>query len=257
MNIQLLNFGESQFKVVVENGKPFFCAQDVTKILGYANGRDAIQRHCQKDGVVKHDSTDSLGRPIQISYINEGNLYRLIFGSNLPEAVKFESIVCDEVLPSIRKTGMYMTDLAISNAISDPDSWIMMLTELKKERQQRNALEAENKALKPKADFADRVIDTDNKVDIGQAAKLLKLPFGRNIFFKQLKEKGIFFKNRNEPKQEYIQRGYFELRQHIVPTEHHGDLSVTKVLVNQPGLYWLSKQFGASFKEGLPTLNIL
>ena len=117
------------------------------------------------------------------------------------------------------------------------------------------ALETEVKALKPKADFADRVIDTDNKVDIGQAAKLLKLPFGRNTFFKLLREKGIFFKNRNEPKQEYIERGYFELRQHLVPTEHHGDLSVTKILVTQIGLYWLSKQFGASFKEGLPALN--
>ena len=77
------------------------------------------------------------------------------------------------------------------------------------------ALETEVKALKPKADFADRVIDTDAKVDIGQAAKLLKLPFGRNTFFKTLREKGIFFKNRNEPKQEYIERGYFELRQHL------------------------------------------
>ena len=119
------------------------------------------------------------------------------------------------------------------------------------------ALETEVKALKPKADFADRVIDTDNKVDIGQAAKLLKLPFGRNTFFKHLREKGIFFKNRNEPKQEYIERGYFELRQHLVPTDHHGDLSVTKILVNQTGLYWLSKQFGASFKEGLPALNAI
>ena len=119
------------------------------------------------------------------------------------------------------------------------------------------ALETEVKALKPKADFADRVIDTDSKVDIGQAAKLLKLPFGRNTFFKLLREKGIFFKNRNEPKQEYIERGYFELRQHLVPTDHHGDLSVTKILVNQTGLYWLSKQFGASFKEGLPALNAI
>ena len=119
------------------------------------------------------------------------------------------------------------------------------------------ALETEVKALKPKADFADRVIDTDAKVDIGQAAKLLKLPFGRNTFFKTLREKGIFFKNRNEPKQEYIERGYFELRQHLVPTEHHGDLSVTKILVTQIGLYWLSKQFGASFKEGLPALNAI
>ncbi len=118
------------------------------------------------------------------------------------------------------------------------------------------ALEAENKSLKPRAEFADRCLDTENKVDIGQAAKLLKLPFGRNTFFKVLRQKGIFFKNRNEPRQEYIERGYFELRQHLVPTEHHGDLSVTKVLVNQNGLFWLSKQFGSNFKEGIPALKV-
>lgn len=121
------------------------------------------------------------------------------------------------------------------------------------------ALEAEKKAiaLKPKAEYADRVIDTETRVDIGQAAKLLKLPFGRNTFFKQLREHGIFFKNRNEPKQEYIERGYFEMFMVLIPTNNHGDLSKSKITVTQKGLYWLAKIFGVDFNDSLPVLNAI
>lgn len=117
------------------------------------------------------------------------------------------------------------------------------------------ALEAENKKLAPKAEFAERVIDTETRVDIGQAAKLLKLPFGRNTFFRALRECGIFFKNRNEPKQEFIERGYFELFMVVIPTENHGDISASKIIVTQKGLLWLAKQFNTSYNPGLPNLN--
>jgi len=90
-------------------------------------------------------------------------------------------------------------------------------------------------------------------VDIGQAAKLLKLPFGRNTFFEKLREDGIFFKNRNEPKQQYINL-YFELREKLVETKER-NFSVTKILVNQKGLYWLSKRYGGEFDEKFPQLN--
>lgn len=107
----------------------------------------------------------------------------------------------------------------------------------------------------PKAELADRLIDTETRVDIGQAAKLLKLPFGRNTFFKALREMGIFFKNRNEPKQEYIERGYFEMYMVLIPTEHHGDLSSAKIIVTQKGLSWLAKIFGVNYNPSLPNLN--
>lgn len=120
------------------------------------------------------------------------------------------------------------------------------------------ALEAEKKviALKPKADFADRVIDTGNLVDIGQAAKLLKLGFGRNTFFNKLRNDGIFFSKRNEPKQQYINQDYFELREDVIERTNHPDLAITKVLVTQKGLYWLSKKYGGNFESGLPLLQV-
>lgn len=112
---------------------------------------------------------------------------------------------------------------------------------------QAREIEAKNKIIAiqaPKAELADRLIDTETRVDIGQAAKLLKLPYGRNTFFKELRERGIFFKNRNEPKQEYIDRGYFQLFMVVIETNSHGDLSKTKIVVPQKGLSWLAKIFG-------------
>ena len=90
------------------DGKPYFVGTDVAKSLGYNNPRDAVSRHCK--GVVKRDTPTSSG--IQsMSYINEGDLYRLIMKSKLPSAEKFESWVMDEVLPTIRKTGSYQKPL--------------------------------------------------------------------------------------------------------------------------------------------------
>jgi len=107
----------------------------------------------------------------------------------------------------------------------------------------------------PKAELADRLIDTETRVDIGQAAKLLKLPYGRNTFFKELRDRGIFFKNRNEPKQEYVDRGYFQLFMVVIETNTHGDLSKTKIVVPQKGLSWLAKMFGSELNNQLPNLN--
>ena len=103
--------------------------------------------------------------------------------------------------------------------------------------------------LQPKADFADIAFKAEGKVDIGQAAKILGLPFGRNTLFKKLKEKGILF-NRNEPKQRYIDAGYFELTQ--LPPIHrnnHPDIIVMKVICTQKGLAFINKLFGGSSEK--------
>ena len=85
-----------------EDGKVLFCASDVASALGYSNTRDAISRHCK--GVVKRDTLTNGGKQ-EMSFIPEGDVYRLIANSKLPDAVKFEAWVFDEVLPTIRKTG--------------------------------------------------------------------------------------------------------------------------------------------------------
>ncbi|MGY0426432.1 MAG: phage antirepressor KilAC domain-containing protein [Polaribacter sp.] len=99
--------------------------------------------------------------------------------------------------------------------------------------------------LQPKAELMDKVLDAEEKIDIGQASKILELPFGRNTMFKKLREKGIFFKNRNEPKQEYIKRQYFVLKEKYIARNNHDGFVVVKVLVTQKGLEFLSNVFNA------------
>ena len=116
-NIQIFkNEAFGTIRTLEMNNKMWFAATDVATSLGYSNPRDAIVRHCKSKGVVIHDvgvqtGIKSDGTPafqnVKMKFINEGNLYRLIISSQLPTAEKFESWVCDEVLPEIRKTGSY------------------------------------------------------------------------------------------------------------------------------------------------------
>lgn len=117
-------FGE--LGVLIIDGKEFFPASQCAKILGYTNPRDAIKRHCKSEGVVKHDgvsyTTNQYGvtsqQIIEIKYISEGNLYRLIIRSKLPSAEKFERWVFDEVLPELRKNGSYGNNFNLEEFIA-------------------------------------------------------------------------------------------------------------------------------------------
>lgn len=113
--LQIFNSEEfGDIRTAEIDGKPYFVGTDVAKALGYNNPRDAVSRHCK--GVVKRDTPTSSG--IQsMSYINEGDLYRLIMKSKLPSAEKFESWVMDEVLPAIRKTGSYQKPMTLEEQL--------------------------------------------------------------------------------------------------------------------------------------------
>lgn len=112
-------FSNSEFGelgVLVIDGKEWFPATQCAKILGYTNPQKAVRDHCKGDGVTKRSgvsyTTNQHGvttqQTVEIKYINEGNLYRLIVSSKLPAAEKFERWVFDEVLPSIRQNGGYV-----------------------------------------------------------------------------------------------------------------------------------------------------
>ena len=93
-----------QVRTIVENGEVLFCGADVAKALGYANSRKALIDHCK--GVTKRDTLTTGGMQ-QLSFIPEGDVYRLVVHSRLEKAVRFERWVFDEVLPTLRKTGVY------------------------------------------------------------------------------------------------------------------------------------------------------
>lgn len=175
--LQIFNSPEfGDIRTVEIDGKPYFAGTDVAKALGYKDTVNALKQHCR--GVVKHHLTDSLGRSQEASFISEGDLYRLIMKSKLPSAEKFESWVMDEILPTIRKHGAYMTEQVIEKALTSPDFLIQLATQLKDEQEKRKLAESEVKMknqiiseLKPKADYYDEILKNPGLVTITQIAK--------------------------------------------------------------------------------------
>ncbi|HDP1758538.1 TPA: phage antirepressor KilAC domain-containing protein [Staphylococcus aureus] len=169
----LQRFQNSQFgdlEILTIEGKQWFPATEVAMTLGYSNPRDAISRHVKRRGVVNHDVIDSLGRKQNKKFIDEGNLYRLISRSKLPQAEQFEEWAFDEVLPAIRKHGIYATDNVIEQTLKDPDYIITVLTEYKKEKEQNLLLQQEIGELKPKADYVDEILKSTGTLATTQIA---------------------------------------------------------------------------------------
>ncbi|HEF5325607.1 TPA: phage antirepressor KilAC domain-containing protein [Staphylococcus aureus] len=169
----LQRFQNSQFgdlEILTIEGKQWFPETEVAMTLGYSNPRDAISRHVKRRGVVNHDVIDSLGRKQNKKFIDEGNLYRLISRSKLPQAEQFEEWVFDEVLPAIRKHGIYATDNVIEQTLKDPDYIITVLTEYKKEKEQNLLLQQEIGELKPKADYVDEILKSTGTLATTQIA---------------------------------------------------------------------------------------
>lgn len=99
-----------------DKGEPWFCGNDVATALGYANPRDAITKFCKEKGVVKRDTPTSGGLQ-SMTYINEANMYRLVFGSKLETAEQFQDWVVEEVLPTLRKTGSYSVKSPVDSVV--------------------------------------------------------------------------------------------------------------------------------------------
>lgn len=157
------------------NGEPWFVGKDVAEILGYSNTRDTLAKRVDNedklDGVA---ICDSIGREQKPVLINESGLYSLILSSKLPKAKEFKRWVTSEVLPAIRKHGMYAVDELLEN----PDIAIQAFTALKEERAKNKALKAENAQQKqiiaeysPKASYYDVVLQTSDALSASQIAK--------------------------------------------------------------------------------------
>ena len=142
-----------------ENGKMLFCGSDVAKILGYAKPRNAINRHC-KYAAPKQGVIDKMGREQNMLFITEGDLYRLIVNSKLPSAEAFEKWVFDEVLPSLRKYGMYATD----EVLADDEKLLETANLLKNEKLRTELLENEKIALGYIIDKQNTIIENSDAI---------------------------------------------------------------------------------------------
>lgn len=222
MNTELQIFNNSEFgsiRTTVIDGKPYFCGSDVASALGYKRPNDAISAHCR--ATVKH-STPISGKLQEINFISEGDVYRLIIRSKLPDAERFESWVFDEVLPSIRKHGMYAADELLNN----PDLFISALQQLKIEKERTKNLQlqiAQNQQIinemKPKASYYDMILQNKSTVPISQIAKDYGMS-GR-AFNAMLHDLGIQFKQGNTwlLYSKYQNNGYTQSRTHAIDAE--------------------------------------
>ena len=202
-----------QMRTITENGNTLFCATDVARMLGYSNPHDAIARHCR--GVVKREGVStttnqhgvSTQQTNQMSFIPEGDVYRLITHSKLPTAEKFESWVFDEVLPSIRKTGAYMTPETIEKVLMNPDTIISLATQLKE-------LQTKVEQDKPKVQYFDTLVDRNLLTNFRDTAK--ELHVAPKAFINFLLEKGYIYrdnKSRLRPYQAHAEKGLFEVKE--------------------------------------------
>ena len=197
-------------RTLTENGNTLFCGSDVAKALGYTNAPDALTRHCR--GIVKRDTPTSSGVQT-MSFIPEGDVYRLITHSKLPTAEKFERWVFDEVLPTVRQTGAYMTPETIEKVLMNPDTIISLATQLKE-------LQTKVEQDKPKVLCADAVAASHTSILIGDLAKLIRqngVEVGQNRLFQWLRDNGYLIKRKgsdwNMPTQRSIEMGLLEIKE--------------------------------------------
>ena len=204
-------------RTIEENGKILFCGSDVAKALGYANSRKALLDHCK--GVTKRD-TPTNGGIQEMSFIFEGDVYRLVAHSKLPNAEKFESWIFDEILPSIRKHGAYMTPEKLEEIILNPDMMIKLCNALKDEQDKNKALQAvnskltvDNQIMQPKADYFDELVDRNLLTNFRDTAKLLEVKEKNFINF--LIEKKYIYKDKKGKLMPYADKnnGLFEVKE--------------------------------------------
>ena len=160
-------------RIIEENGKYLFCGTDVARALGYARPNEAVSKHCK--GTLKR-RTPTAGGIQEMLFIPEGDVYRLIVHSKLPSAERFERWVFDEVLPSIRKHGAYMTKEKLWEVATSPEVLLKLCTDLLAEREENAALREENARLAGKAAFYDLFIDLKHSTNLRTTAKELVVP---------------------------------------------------------------------------------
>lgn len=196
-------------RTITTDSETWFIAGDVCRILGIMNTTQAMQRVDEDER-----SMFNIGRQGMAAVVNESGLYNLIMSSRKPEAKQFKKWVTSEVLPSIRKHGMYAMDELINN----PDLAIKALTALKEEREKNAKLAAVNEELKPKAQLADAVTGSPYTISVGEMAKILNqngVDIGQNRFYKWLRANG-YIMGTNTPTQKAMELKIFVLKESTV-----------------------------------------
>ena len=222
-NKQLQVFKNPEFgeiRVVEKDGEPWFVAVDVCDILGLSNPTIAVSR-LDKDERAKFN----LGRQGDSTIVNEPGLYSLILGSRKPEAKAFKRWITHDIIPSIRKYGAYMTPEKLEEAICNPDTIIEICMQLKLEQERRKQVEAENRQIRPKADYFDNLVEIGPNTNLRDTAKEFCCP--PSYLIQWLVAHGYLYRDskaRLKPYQSSVKSGLFVLKEYCVNS--HAGLQV-------------------------------
>ncbi|WHY80087.1 BRO family protein [Neobacillus sp. WH10] len=217
------------------NGKLMFPAKRCAELLGYKDVNKAVKQHCKEEGWAFHPVPTNGGNQ-NMKFITEGNLYRLIIKSKLPQAEQFERWVFEEVIPQIRQTGGYIpvkeeeseeeilakASLVVQKTLDKKDEIIKL--QQKKIKEQEVIVQSYN-----------RMIASDGLFSMKEVAQLLDFEIGRNKLFAFLREKNVL-DNHNLPYEEHRKTGRFKVKLFEID-----GITVTTTLVTLKGIDYINK----------------
>lgn len=246
-NVQIfesLEFGK--IRIVEIDNKPYVVGVDVTRSLEYSNPSKAVIQHCK--GITKLGIPSERGGIQNTNLIPEGDIYRLIMKAAdqsksekvRDKALKFERWIFDDIIPSIRKHGLYATNELLDN----PDLLIQVATKLKEERQARIIAEAKLEEQKPLISFAETCLTSKDNILVRELAKVSSkngISIGEKRLYRKLREWGLIMKDSTEPMQRSIDSGYFEVKQGTVYTAYEPILVRTPMVTPKGQVYIIER----------------
>ena len=219
-------FDGHQLRIIEDNNEVHFLLRDVCDILNLGQVAGLIRR-LDDEVISNHPIKDSLGRSISAKFVNEDGLYDAVLESRKPEAKKFRKWITSDVLPAIRKHGGYLTPQKVEEALINPDTIILLATQLKEER-------AKRELEKPKVLFAEALEISTQTILIGELAKLLKqngVDIGQKRLFSWMRENGYLIRKQgdeyNNPTQRAMDLALFEIKKSVFHN-NDGSIRVTK-----------------------------
>ena len=247
-NNQIINI--SGVSCYEKDGTAYLSLEAVARGLGFTRVKNDTE-YVMWDRVDKYLSEIGFHTCVERpDFIPENIFYRLAMKAKNEAAERFQAKIADEVIPSIRKHGMYATEVTIERMLGDPDAMIKVLTALKEEREQRKALESKVETDRPKVLFADAVSAADSTILVGELAKLISqhgVDIGQRRLFQWMRDNGYLIRregtDRNMPTQRAMELGLFSIKETAI-TCPDGQIRVTKtVRVTGKGQQYFINQF--------------
>ncbi len=238
---QVFNFNNKEVRFTAIDGEPWWMAKDVCDVLGLSDTHKALQG-LDEDEKTEHEQYSGSGRKPLL--VNEPGLYSLIIRSRKPEAKEFKRWITHDVLPSIRKTGMYATQELLDN----PDLLIAAATQLKQERAERVRLEQQAAADAPKVAFANAVAGSSTSILVRELAVIMRqngIEIGEKRLFVWLRENGYLIRREgtdyNMPTQRSVELGVLEVKETVIQRSAGSTVQKTPKVTGKGQTYFVNK----------------